>query len=184
MSILIACCCVVTTGAEKCLTSADLCCFAYTSHFCFNPLLLNQTFQGFQFHPQVTSKNQEFFGVESRTENDQDFSKKSQSELVKNSCFWCPWMQELLNIWEIHMLHTLWERPQERRVQMRLKSFWGQKCMAFFYECVVHDHVSVSLVSTCAWGRAIRILKSEAQVFAKGLKKNCHLLTINLSALP
>lgn len=61
--------------------------------------------------------------VESESKKGQDFSKKSQSELVKNSRFWCPWTLELLNIWEILILCTL-----RKRVQIWLKWFRGQKC--------------------------------------------------------
>lgn len=134
MSILIACFCVVTPGAEKGLTSADR--VALRTRLIFVSILRYWTklFRVFNSTLKLLRgllPNSEFFGVESKTENDQDFSKKSQSELVKNSCFWCPWTQEPLNIWEIHMLHTLQERQHERGVQMRLKSFWGQKWMAF-----------------------------------------------------
>lgn len=74
---------------------------------------------------------------------------------------------------------TAWEKsPDEIKVVPRTEMY------AFLYESVGYEHVSVSVVSTCAWGKAIRFLKSETQVFPKGLKQICHLLTIILSALP
>lgn len=189
MSILIACFCVVTPGAEKSLTSADLCCFAYTSHFCFNPLLLNQTFQAFQFHFMA------FFQTLS--------SLVLSLELRMTKTFQRSWSQSLLktaasdvlgrsNSWTSKKFtcctHCEMDRIREESRLDKSHSEDRNVCFflfVFFYECVVHDHVSVSGVSTCAWGKAIRFLKSETQVFLKGLKKkNCHLLTINLSALP
>lgn len=84
MSILIACCCVVTPGAEKCLTSADLCCVHVS--FLFQSSFTEPNFSGFSIPPSsyfmAFFQTSDSFGVESRTENDQNFSKKSQKQLL------------------------------------------------------------------------------------------------------
>jgi len=137
----------------------------HISYFCFNPALLYQTFE-VTLWPFL--RNSEFFGLEFRAEWPRLFKEISQS-LLKTA-----WTQELLNIWEIHTLHTLQEKsPDEIKVILRTEmcSFSGNVWFITMFVYLLCPHVS-----NCK--------NQRRRCFPKTIEKICHLLTINLSGLP
>lgn len=163
--------CVVTPGFDHFLTFANFCCLAYISYFCFNPALLYQTFQGFRFHPELTlwpssklwilwSWVWSWMTKTFQRNHSQGLLKTAASDVLGHRNSWTS---------EKSTYCTHYKRPHQRRAQMRLKWFWGQKCVLLFF----HYDVSVSVFQ-----------KSEMQVFPKRIEKICRLLTINLSGLP